>query len=111
MQTVHQRCESLVRRAPVMLFMKGAPDSPRCGFSARIVELLRTNGIVFDSFDILSDPDVRQGLKECCGKWPTFPQLFVHGEFVGGLDIVTEMAADSSQPLAASLGITPAAAV
>ena len=74
-----------------MLFMKGSPDAPRCGFSRRIVALLRERGVAFGSFDILQDEAVRQGLK-VLNDWPTFPQLVVKGEFVGGLDIVAEMA-------------------
>ena len=73
--------------------MKGDRDEPRCGFSRRIVELLDGEGFVYETFDILSDPDVRQGLKEF-SKWPTYPQLYVKGELVGGLDIAQEMADD-----------------
>lgn len=74
----------------VMLFMKGTPDVPRCGFSRRIVALLRDQNVQFSSFDILGDESVRAGLK-VMNNWPTFPQLIVKGEFVGGLDIVQEM--------------------
>lgn len=101
----HVKCERLVASAPVILFMKGSPDAPRCGFSARTVQLLREQGVSFDSFDVLSDPDVRQGLKECLGKWATFPQLYVGGEFVGGLDILKEMVEDGDEPLAEQLGL------
>ena len=73
-----------------MLFMKGTPDVPRCGFSRRIVALLRDQNVPFSSFDILSDDSVRAGLKQL-NNWPTFPQLIVKGEFVGGLDVVQEM--------------------
>ena len=78
-------------QARVVLFMKGTPDAPRCGFSRRIVALLRERGAQFATFDILEDDAVRQGLK-VLNDWPTFPQLVVDGEFVGGLDIVKEMA-------------------
>jgi len=74
----------------VMLFMKGTPDAPRCGFSRKIVKLLEDQGIKYSSFDILSDESVRSGLK-VYNDWPTFPQLIVKGEFVGGLDIFQEM--------------------
>ena len=74
----------------VVLFMKGNPDAPRCGFSRRIVALLRDQNVTFSHFDILTDESVRQGLKTL-NNWPTFPQLIVNGEFVGGLDIVQEM--------------------
>ncbi|KAH9933564.1 glutaredoxin [Epithele typhae] len=86
------RMRALMTQGPVVLFMKGSPDAPRCGFSRRIVALLRDQGVgSFAHFDILQDDAVRQGLKEL-NRWPTFPQLIVNGEFVGGLDVVTEMA-------------------
>ena len=75
----------------VVLFMKGSPDQPRCGFSRRIVATLRDQNVQFAHFDILSDDSVRSGLK-VLNNWPTFPQLIVKGEFVGGLDVVNEMA-------------------
>ena len=74
-----------------MLFMKGSPDAPKCGFSRQIVEILTSNNIPFASFDILTDETVRAGLKTY-SDWPTFPQLYVSGEFVGGLDIIKEIA-------------------
>lgn len=74
----------------VVLFMKGNPDQPRCGFSRKIVGLLKDQKVPFSHFDILSDEAVRQQLK-IVNNWPTFPQLIVNGEFVGGLDIVQEM--------------------
>ena len=77
-------------QARVVLFMKGMPEAPRCGFSRRIVALLRNQGVPFSHFDILGDEAVRQRLK-ALNDWPTFPQLIVNGEFVGGLDIVQEM--------------------
>ncbi|KAJ2965462.1 hypothetical protein NUW54_g14111 [Trametes sanguinea] len=79
-----------MNQSKVVLFMKGSPDQPRCGFSRRIVDLLRSQGVEFSSFDILSDESVRQGLK-VLNNWPTFPQLIINGEFVGGLDVVKEM--------------------
>ena len=75
----------------VVLFMKGSPDQPRCGFSRRIVATLRDQNVQFAHFDILSDDSVRSGLK-VLNNWPTFPQLIVKGECVGGLDVVNEMA-------------------
>lgn len=84
------RLRTLVSRSPVMLFMKGVPDEPRCGFSKKIVALLRDQGIEFDSFDILEDNAVRQGLKELY-EWPTFPQLYARGNLIGGLDIVGDL--------------------
>ncbi|CAN9514167.1 unnamed protein product [Ophioblennius macclurei] len=88
---LQQRLQKLVQAAPVMLFMKGHPQEPRCGFSRQIVALLKEKNIQFSSFDILSDEEVRQGLKTF-SNWPTYPQLYVKGELIGGLDIVKELA-------------------
>jgi len=85
------RLDALVRQQPVMLFMKGSPDAPKCGFSRKVVEALRATDTPFGSFDILSDEAVRQGLKEY-SNWPTYPQLYVNGELLGGCDIVLELA-------------------
>ncbi len=75
----------------VVLYMKGSPDFPQCGFSARAVQVLRACGVEdFFSVDVLQDPEIRQGIKDYAN-WPTIPQLYVNGEFVGGSDIVTEM--------------------
>jgi Grx4 family monothiol glutaredoxin len=83
-----QRLTELVKAAPVMLFMKGTPSAPQCGFSRQLVALLRENSVRYGFFNILADDEVRQGLKEFAD-WPTFPQLWVGGELVGGLDIVS----------------------
>jgi monothiol glutaredoxin len=74
----------------VMLFMKGNRSFPQCGFSAAVVEVLKKHGVQFNTFNVLSDMNVREGLKEY-SQWPTIPQLYVDGEFVGGCDIVREM--------------------
>jgi len=75
----------------VVLYMKGSPDFPQCGFSARAVQVLRACGVnEFFTVDVLQDPEIRQGIKEYAN-WPTIPQLYVNGELVGGSDIVTEM--------------------
>jgi len=75
----------------VVLYMKGSPDFPQCGFSARAVQVVRACGVEdFFSVDVLQDPDIRQGIKDFAN-WPTIPQLYVNGEFLGGSDIVTEM--------------------
>ncbi|EPQ53900.1 glutaredoxin [Gloeophyllum trabeum ATCC 11539] len=87
---LEERLRGLMNQQRVMLFMKGTPDAPRCGFSRKTVGILRDHGVQFGSFDILSDESVRQGLK-VVNNWPTFPQLIVNGEFVGGLDIIQEM--------------------
>ena len=76
-----------------MLFLKGVPSAPRCGFSRQIVEMLDSIDASYGAFDILQDEEVRQGLKEY-SDWPTYPQLYVDGELVGGLDIVKEMVED-----------------
>ncbi|KAM9852328.1 glutaredoxin 3 [Aulostomus maculatus] len=88
---LNQRLKKLINAAPCMLFMKGSPQEPRCGFSRQIVALLKDRSIRFSSFDILSDEEVRQGLKTY-SNWPTYPQLYVNGELIGGLDIVKELA-------------------
>ena len=85
------RLGHLVRQSPVMLFMKGNPEEPRCGFSRKVVAALEETGAPFGHFDILSDDDVRQGLKKF-SDWPTYPQLYVNGELLGGCDIILEMA-------------------
>lgn len=94
-QELESRLEQLVHSAPVMLFMKGDPAQPRCGFSAKVVEALQQAGVEFKHFDILSDDAVRQGLKGFT-QWPTYPQLLVNGELLGGCDIVMEMQQDGS---------------
>ncbi|NXI65532.1 GLRX3 protein, partial [Anseranas semipalmata] len=86
------RLKKLINAAPCMLFMKGSPKEPRCGFSKQMVEILNKHGISFSSFDIFSDEEVRQGLKTY-SNWPTYPQLYVAGELIGGLDIVKELEA------------------
>jgi Grx4 family monothiol glutaredoxin len=88
-----KRLEKLTKQAEVMVFVKGSVDAPRCGFSRTILGLLQEQGVSFETFDILSDEEVRQGLKTF-SDWPTFPQLYVKGEFQGGLDIVNELAAE-----------------
>lgn len=89
-ETPEDRLRSLITSSPVMLFMKGTPDAPRCGFSSKVVNALREEGVSFGSFDILTDEEVRQGLK-VFSNWPTFPQLYYKGELIGGCDIVLEL--------------------
>ncbi|KAL2018958.1 hypothetical protein VTK56DRAFT_10252 [Thermocarpiscus australiensis] len=88
-QELFERLDKLVKAAPVMLFMKGTPNEPKCGFSRQLVGILRDNAVKYGFFNILADDEVRQGLKEFA-EWPTYPQLWVDGELVGGLDIVKE---------------------
>ena len=87
---LHARLDKLTSAAPVMLFMKGTPSAPECGFSRQLVGLLRENGVKYGFFNILADEDVRQGMKGYAD-WPTFPQLWREGELVGGLDIVSSV--------------------
>ena len=101
-QDLHSRLEALVKKERVMLFMKGKPSEPRCGFSRKVADALvscygadsaaaqSSVDELFGNFDILGDQEIRQGLKEF-SKWPTFPQLYVDGELIGGCDIVLEM--------------------
>ncbi|KAH8593270.1 thioredoxin-like protein [Bisporella sp. PMI_857] len=88
-EDLQERLQKLVKAAPVMLFMKGTPSAPQCGFSRQTVALLREKSVKYGFFNILADDEVRQGLKEFAD-WPTYPQLWVGGELVGGLDIVKE---------------------
>ena len=108
-EKLNVRLKVLMEQDKVMLFMKGTPDAPRCGFSGKIVKLLQDQNVKYSSFDILSDESVRSGTAsprsnhvavpdvlyklglKVYNDWPTFPQLIVKGEFVGGLDIVQEM--------------------
>jgi monothiol glutaredoxin len=91
MSDVHQRIDQLVKDNKVMLFMKGNAQFPMCGFSGRAVQVLRAAGAKdFATFNVLEDEEVRQGIKEYAN-WPTIPQLYVDGEFVGGSDIMMEM--------------------
>ena len=79
-----------VEKTPVLLFMKGTASFPQCGFSARVIQVLESYGVPFKTVDVLANPLVREGVKEFAS-WPTIPQLYVGGQFVGGCDIVLEM--------------------
>ncbi len=87
---LNNRLRSVITSSPIMLFLKGTPNAPRCGFSRQTVELLTSSNVSFAYFDILEDDEVRQGLK-VYSDWPTFPQFYVRGELVGGLDIMKEL--------------------
>lgn len=84
------RIKQEVEETPVVLFMKGTPMFPQCGFSAAVVQALSNLGVKFKGIDVLTDPSLREGIKQYAN-WPTIPQLYVKGEFVGGCDIVREM--------------------
>lgn len=88
-EELNSRLTKLTQAAPVMLFMKGSPSEPKCGFSRQMVGILREHQVRFGFFDILKDQSVREGLKKF-SDWPTFPQLYISGEFQGGLDIIKE---------------------
>ena len=103
--TVEERIRQEITEAPVVLYMKGSPVFPQCGFSAAVVQILSHLGVKFKGVDVLADPEIRQGIKEF-SSWPTIPQLYVKGEFVGGCDILREMyEADELAPFLAEKGI------
>ena len=87
---VFERIQSEIDETPVMLYMKGTAMFPQCGFSARVVQILTHMGVPFRTANVLEDAELREGIKQF-SQWPTIPQLYVKGEFVGGCDIVTEM--------------------
>ena len=106
---VFDRIKQDVTSNPVVLYMKGTPVFPQCGFSAAVVQILSHLGVKFKGVDVLADPSVRQGIKEF-SNWPTVPQLYVQGEFVGGCDIVREMFQTGElQQLLADKGVTVSA--
>ena len=88
--SAQERIKKMVTDNKVFLFMKGTPDFPQCGFSMRAISILKALNVEFGSFDILSDPEIRQGVKDF-SNWPTFPQLYVNQQLVGGSDIMMEM--------------------
>lgn len=87
---VQSKIDEQVKTHRVMVYMKGTPNFPQCGFSAHTVEILRSYGAEFESYDVLSDPAVREGIKQY-SNWPTIPQVYIGGKFVGGCDIVHEL--------------------
>src|SRR5205823_1546119 len=86
------RLKQLITASPVMAFIKGSPSAPRCGFTKQLLAILNDQHIEFGSFDILTDNIVREGLKKY-SNWPTYPQLYVEGELIGGLDVVKDLVA------------------
>jgi monothiol glutaredoxin len=102
-EDVRARIQSLIDSNRIVLFMKGTKQFPACGFSNTVVQILKKEGVAFETFNILADPEIRQGLKEY-SNWPTYPQLYVGGKFVGGCDIVSEM--HQTGELAKELGAT-----
>jgi monothiol glutaredoxin len=85
-----EKIKSEIATNPVVLFMKGSKEQPMCGFSAQVVHVLKQHGVEFKDIDVLADWDVREGIKEV-NSWPTIPQLFVKGKFIGGCDITMEL--------------------
>ena len=88
--STRSRIEALINSSPIFVFMKGSKLMPQCGFSNNVVQILHSLGVSFESFDVLSDMEIRQGIKDF-SSWPTIPQVYVNGEFIGGSDILIEM--------------------
>ncbi len=89
-QDTKSRIETLINSNPIVVFMKGTKLMPQCGFSNNVVQILNSLGMSFETFDVLSDMEIRQGIKEF-SNWPTIPQVYLKGEFLGGSDILIEM--------------------
>ena len=88
--STRSRIEALIASSPIFVFMKGSKLMPQCGFSNNVVQILHSLGVAFETFDVLSDMEIRQGIKEF-SNWPTIPQVYLNGEFLGGSDIMIEM--------------------
>lgn len=89
-ESIRKQIENQIKKNKVFLYMKGTPEAPQCGFSGKAVEILKVHKVSFQSFNIFDDENIRQAVKEY-SDWPTFPQLYVNGELVGGCDIMTEL--------------------
>ncbi|MCH7950519.1 MAG: Grx4 family monothiol glutaredoxin [Candidatus Dadabacteria bacterium] len=90
MSDVKEKIESQIKDNKVILYMKGNREMPQCGFSSRVVQILDSYDIMYETVDVLEDPEIRQGIKDY-SNWPTIPQLYVNGEFIGGCDICIEL--------------------
>ena len=90
MTNVNEKIKDIISKNDVVLFMKGTPDMPQCGFSMTVTNILKQLKVKFNGIDVLADPEIRQGIKDF-SNWPTVPQLYVKGEFIGGCDIAKEM--------------------
>ena len=101
-EAIQSKIQGMLDAKDTVLFMKGQPALPQCGFSAQVVQVLKSIGVEFDAHNVLADPEIRQGIK-VFADWPTIPQLYYKGEFVGGCDIVTQMA--QSGDLQKTLGL------
>jgi len=89
-RNIQEEIGAIVKKEKVVVFMKGVPDAPRCGFSNAIVQIMRMHDVKYDAHDVLVDEELRQGIKDF-SNWPTIPQVYIEGEFVGGCDIVLQM--------------------
>jgi monothiol glutaredoxin len=90
MTNINEKIKDIISKNDVVLFMKGTPDMPQCGFSMTVTNILKQLKVKFNGIDVLADPEIRQGIKDF-SNWPTVPQLYVKGEFIGGCDITKEM--------------------
>ncbi len=106
-ESTRKTLQATIESNRVVLFMKGTKSFPQCGFSGAVVETLKRHGVPFEGVNVLADPAIRQGIKDF-SNWPTIPQLYVDGKFVGGADIVREL--DATGELGALLGKPPSAA-
>ena len=98
-KNVQDEIKNQIESNKVVLYMKGTRQNPMCGFSAKVVDILNSYGVDYSTVDVLSDQDIRQGIKEF-SKWPTIPQLYINGKFIGGCDVCEEMHSNSElQPL------------
>ena len=88
--STRDRIETIIKSSPIMVFMKGTKLMPQCGFSNNVVQILNSLGMNFETFDVLSDMEIREGIKDY-SEWPTIPQVYVKGEFIGGSDILIQM--------------------
>ena len=110
MSGINELIDSEVKSSDVVLFMKGTPQFPQCGFSGQVVQILDHIGVDYKGINVLADSEIRQGIKDY-SNWPTIPQLYVKGEFIGGCDIIREMfQAGELQQLLADKGVTVNAA-
>jgi monothiol glutaredoxin len=110
MANAFDRIKSDIDANDIVLFMKGTPGMPQCGFSATVVQILDHIGVKYKGVNVLADPEIRQGIKDF-SNWPTIPQLYVKGEFVGGCDIIREMFESGElRPFMVEKGINPEAA-
>ncbi|MBD2493241.1 Grx4 family monothiol glutaredoxin [Nostoc sp. FACHB-280] len=89
-QEAQERIQNLIKQNKIFVFMKGTKLMPQCGFSNNVVQILNTLGVPFETFNVLDDAEIRQGIKEY-SNWPTIPQVYINGEFIGGSDILIEM--------------------